>query len=136
MRKSGLLLQGTELEFESGPAEEVTDLAGVVPLVEPSRGSGVFEKDDRVLAARKNPKALGRAQMVELFVTLSALGGECVEDFETLRVDPGLSATLGYELPAPSNACSFLEWFSDKVAVTEPPLQGASYRGNRLDRRP
>ncbi len=125
MRKSKLLPRGVEIEFEGGLEEEVTAHAGVGLLVETGRRSGVMEKADRVLAAKKNPKGLGQAQMVESFVLLSALGGECVEDFEHLRADLGLEAMVGYSFPAPSTARSFLERFHDENALAERPAQGS-----------
>src|SRR5450756_502547 len=104
---------------------DVTAHAGVVLLVETGRRSGVMEKADRVLPSKKNPKGLGQAQMVESFVLLSALGGECVEDFQSLRADLGLSAMVGYELPAPSTARSFLDRFHDEDALSGRPSQGS-----------
>ncbi len=125
MRKSKLLPKGVEMEFEGGLGEEVTAHAGVVLLIETGRRSGVIGKADRVLAAKKNPKGLGQGQMVESFVILSALGGECVEDFQTLRRDLGLEAMVGYQLPAPSTARGFLDRFHDEVAMAERPAQGS-----------
>ena len=125
MRKSKLLPRGVEIRFEGGLEEEVTAHAGVVLLMEAGRRSGVMEKADRVLPAKKNPKGLGQAQMVESFVILSALGGECVDDFGTLRADLGLEAMVGYELPAPSTARSFLEHFHDEDSLAERPSQGS-----------
>ena len=62
---------------------------------------------------------------MESFVILSALGGECVEDFQTLRADLGLGAMVGYSFPAPSTARSFLERFHDEEAVAKRPGQGS-----------
>ena len=106
MRKSKLLPRGVEIGFEGGLEEEVSAHAGVVLLVETGRRSGVIGRADRVLPAKANPKGLGQGQMVESFIVLSALGGECPEDFGTLRADAGLEAMVGYELPAPSTAAS------------------------------
>ena len=125
VRKSKLLPRGVEMEFRGGLEEEVTAHAGVVLLVETGRRSGVIGKADRVLPAKKNPKGLGQAQMVESFVVLSALGGECVDDFQALRGDLGLEAMLGYALPAPSTARSFLDRFHDEGALAERPAQGS-----------
>ena len=101
MRKSKLPPRGVEMEFEGGLEEEVTAHTGLTLLVETGRRSGVMEKADRVLPPKKNPKGLGQAQMVESFVILSALGGECVEDFQTLRADLGLGANEG-NCPGPA----------------------------------
>ena len=125
MRKSKLLPGGVEIEFEGGLEEEVTAHAGVGLLVETGRRSGVMAKADRVLPSKKNSKGLGQAQMVESFVLLSALGGECVEDFEHLRVDLGLEVLVGYSFPAPSTARSFLERFHDAEALAARPAQGS-----------
>ncbi len=125
MRKSKLLPRGLEMEFEGGLEEEVTAHAGVGLLVEAGRRSGVMERVDRVLAPKKNPKGLGQAQMVESFGLLSALGGECVDDFEHLRADLGLAAMVGYSFPAPSTARSFLERFHDEDALSRRPAQGS-----------
>jgi len=124
--KAGKLLpRGVGMQFRGGLEEEVTAHAGVVLLIETGRRSGVIGTADRVLAAKKNPKGLGLAQMVESFVILSALGGECVEDFQALRSDLGLAAMLGYQLPAPSTARSFLDRFHDEKAMAERPAQGS-----------
>ena len=125
MRKSKLLPRGVEMEFRGGLEEEVTAHGGVVLLIETGRRSGVIGKADRVLPSKRNPKGLGQGQMVESFVILSALGGECVDDFQTLRADLGLEAMVGYALPAPSTARSFLDRFHDEVAMAERPAQGS-----------
>ncbi|HEX2923334.1 MAG TPA: IS1380 family transposase [Chloroflexota bacterium] len=125
MRKDKLLPRGLEMEFEGGLEEEVTAHAGVSLLVETGRRSGVMEKADQVLPGKKNPKGLGQGQMVESFVLLSALGGECLEDFEQLRADLGLEAMVGYPFPAPSTARSWLDRFHDETAMAQRPVQGS-----------
>lgn len=125
MGKSKLLPKGVEMEFRGGLEEEVTAHAGVVLLVETGRRSGVIGRADRVLPPKANPKGLGQGQMVESFVVLSALGGECPEDFGTLRADEGLEAMVGYPFPPPSTARSFLDRFHDERALAERPAQGS-----------
>jgi hypothetical protein len=125
MRKEKQLPRGLEMAFAGGLVEEVTAHAGVALLVETGRRSGVLEVADRVLAAKKNPKGLGQGQLVEAFVLLSALGGECPEDFETLRRDQGLEAMVGYAFPAPSTARGWLERYHDEEAVAGRPRQGS-----------
>jgi hypothetical protein len=61
--------------------------------------------------AKKSAKGLGHSQFVEPFVLLSALGGECLYDFELLRRDRGLPALVGYDLLAGSTARQWLERF-------------------------
>ena len=50
------------------------------------------------------PVDFDNALSVESFVLLSALGGDCVDDFDGLRRDLGLAALLGYTLPAAATA--------------------------------
>jgi hypothetical protein len=111
--------------FEAGLVEEVTAHAGVALLVETARRSGVIAAADRVLPTKKNPKGLTQGQMVESFVLLSALGGECPDDLQKLRQDQGLEVMVGYELPAPSTARAWLELCHDDEAVAERPKQGS-----------
>jgi hypothetical protein len=44
---------------------------------------------------KKTSKGLTSGQMVECFVLLSTLGGECLEDMERLRRDEALPLMLG-----------------------------------------
>ena len=125
MRKDKLSPRGLEIGFEGGLVEEVTAHGGIGLLVETGRRSGVMERADRVMPAKGNPKGLGQGQMVESFVLLSALGGECLEDFERLREDKGLEVLVGHEFPAPSTARSFLERCHDEEALAERPVQGS-----------
>ena len=131
--------QGGGDKVRGGLEEEVSAHAGVVLLMETGRRSGVMEKADRVLPAKKNPKGLGQGQMVESFIVLSALGGECLEDFGTLRADAGFEAMVGYELPAPSTAAGEAaprparSWSGSTTRTPSPsgPLKGTSYSGSR-----
>jgi hypothetical protein len=125
VKKSREAAKSLEIEFEAGLREEVTAHAGVALLVETARRSGVIAAADRVLPVKRNPKGLTQGQMIESFVLLSALGGECPDDLQTLRQDKGLEVLLGYPLPAPSTARSFLELFHDESAVAKRPLQGS-----------
>jgi hypothetical protein len=62
--------------------------------------------------------------MVESFVLLSALGGECIEDMERLRQDEGLEALLGYRPPAAETARQWLDKFhNDSLMEGEPRQQ-------------
>jgi hypothetical protein len=114
-----------EIAFEGGLQEEVTAHAGVALLVETGRRSGVMALAERVLPGKKNPKGLGQGHMVESMVVLSAVGGQCVDDLQGLREDRGLEAMVGYSLPAPSTARSWLEQYHDEQAVAQRPPQGS-----------
>ena len=125
VKKDRASARSLEIEFEAGLREEVTAHAGVALLVETGRRSGVIATTDRVLPAKRNPKGLAQGQMVESLVVLSALGGECLDDFQKLREDQGLEAMVGYELPAPSTVRGWLEQCHDDEAMAERPLQGS-----------
>jgi hypothetical protein len=124
-RKSLLAPDGVELEFAGGLSEQVTPHAGVALLVEVMRRSGTTAVAERCLPAKQNPKGLTRGQMVEAVVIHAALGGECMDDMGIFRKDAGLSAILGYQMPAPSTLRSWLEQFHDEAAVSARPLQGS-----------
>lgn len=125
MKKGMSSASSLEIEFEGGLRETVTSYAGSALLVEAARRSGAIARVDRVLPGKKNPKGLSQGQMVESLVLLSALGGECPEDLQTLRQDEGLATILGYQLPAPSTVRSWLDQFHDEVAMAERPEQGS-----------
>lgn len=113
-----------EMEFKGGLNEVTTPRAGVTLLVELGRISGVMESAERSLPAKQSPKGLGQGQFIESFVVLSALGGECVDDFDVLRPDEGLAAILGYQLPAASTARQWLDKFHDEEKLKGRPPQG------------
>ena len=81
-------------------------------------------QDCRQSSAKKSPKGLGQGQFVESFVVLSALGGDCADDFDTLRQDVGLEAMLGYQLPAASTGRQWLDLFHEGKLLEGRPLQG------------
>ena len=88
-----------------GGLEEVsTPHGGVAGLIELSRQSNVMAAAEKCLPTKQSPKGLGQGELVKSFVVLSALGGECVDDFTQLRRDEGLAAILGYSLPAAATA--------------------------------
>ena len=77
------------MAITGGLREEVTPWAGASVLVELYRRVGVQAAVERALPRKKSPKGLTQGQMVESFVLLSALGGDCIEDMERLRTDGG-----------------------------------------------
>src|SRR4030042_3615646 len=114
---SKFLPKRVEMEFEGGLSEAITAHAGVSLLIELGRISEVMATAERCWPAKKSPKGLGQGQFVESLVLLSALAGDCLDDFDTLRQDQGLEAMLGYQLPAASTARQWLRLFhEDEVA--------------------
>ena len=126
MARGKILPNALDIDFRGGLTDEVTPHAGVALLVGLGRKSGVMGAAEKHLPAKKNPKGLGQGQMVESFVLLSALGGECVDDFDSLRRDRGLAAILGYDLPAAPTGRQWLERsFHEESLVGKRPLQGS-----------
>lgn len=114
-----------DIDLLGGLKEKATPFAGVSLLVELGRVSGVMKAAEKYLPGKKSSKGLGQGQMVEALVLLSALGGECPEDFERLRQDEGLAAIVGYKLPAAPTARQWLERFHDEEALSQRPKQGS-----------
>jgi len=108
-----------------GLSEEATSWAGATLLVELYRKGGVEAAAERALPKKKSSKGLKQEQMVESFVLLSTLGGDCIEDMERLRQDKGLEAMLGYRPPAPETARQWLDKFHDEALMEKRPLQGS-----------
>jgi hypothetical protein len=80
---------------------------------------------DRHLPAKRSQRGLGQGAMVETFVLLSALGGDCLDDLDQLRRDMGLAALAGYDLPAASTARQWLDRFHDAELLEGRPAQGS-----------
>ena len=51
------------------------------------------------------------------------MGGECCDDFERLREDPGLSELIGHGVPSPAVARKFLNQFHEEAKI-EAAKQG------------
>ena len=126
MARRKILPNALDIDFLGGLTDEVTPHAGVALLVELGRISGVMGAAEKHLPAKRNPKGLGQGQMVESFVLLGALGGECVDDFDNPRRDRGLAAILGYDLPAAPTGRQWLERsFHEESVLAQRPQQGS-----------
>ena len=112
-------------EIVGGLREVSTPWAGASVLMELFRRSGLDDMANRVLPAKGSAKGLKQGQMVESFVLLSALGGDCIDDMERLREDEGLEALLGYRPPAPETARQWLDKFHDETSMMGQPQQGS-----------
>jgi hypothetical protein len=119
------LANALDIDLAGGLTDQVTPHAGSALLIEVLRRSGVIASAERHLPAKKSAKGLRQGELVEAFILLSALGGECLDDFDHLRRDRGLAALLGYDLPAASTARQWLDRFHDPAAVAGRPQQGS-----------
>jgi hypothetical protein len=113
------------IDYVGGLKDESTAFAGAGLLVELYRESGVSSMAERTLPQKESGKGLRQWQMVESFVLLSALGGECLDDMRRLREDGGLAALLGYRPPASETARQWLDRFHDQELMSERPAQGS-----------
>lgn len=119
------LLHDLPIAIRGGLEEVSTPHAGVAGLIELGRQSNVIPAAEKYLPTKQSPKGLSQGQMVEAFVLLSALGGECLDDFTHLRGDAGLAAMLGYTLPAAPTARQWLDRFHEEDLLAERPVQGS-----------
>lgn len=113
------------IPIRGGLEEVVTPHVGVAGLIELGRQSNVIAAAEKYLPAKQSPKGLGQGDMVEAFVVLSAIGGECIDDFTHLRRDAGLATMLGYTLPAAATARQWLDRFHEEALLVERPVQGS-----------
>jgi hypothetical protein len=119
------LPEALDIDVRGGLTEAVTPHAGSALLIELGRRSGVLAAAERSLPTKRSSEGLSQGQLVEAFVLLSALGGECLDDFAPLRRDRGLAALLGYDLPAAPTARQWLDRFPAPEAVAGRPRQGS-----------
>jgi hypothetical protein len=113
------------IQYAGGLQEKSTAFAGAGLLVELYRQSGVSDAAEQALPKKRSLKGLRQWEMVESFVLLSALGGECLDDMPRLREDEGLAIVLGYKPPAPETARQWLDRFHDEQLMSERPAQGS-----------
>jgi hypothetical protein len=119
-------------EYDWEPAEEVlTAYAGVPLFVRTIRSLAVPASVKQHLRIKQRERGLDEASLVESFLVLNALGGECLDDFERLREDVGLAEMVGHEMPTPKVARTFLYAFHDQerveAAQQELPVGQVSY---------
>jgi len=111
-------------EFDPKPAEEILTAWGGIPLVvQAFRSLGLPGSVKQHLAVKERQRGYDEATFVENFVGLNAVGGECLDDFERLRVDPGLGELLGHEVPSPEAARKFLYAFHEEEKIQQAKQQ-------------
>lgn len=123
MRKP--LANALDIDLRGGLTDQVTPHAGAALLIDCIRRSGVPAAAERHLPPKRSPKGLDQGRMTESFLLLSALGGECLDDFEHLRRDQGLAALTGYQLPAAATARQWLDRFHEPELLADRPTQGS-----------
>lgn len=110
------------LLFEIDPqplTETLTAWGGVALVVQAFRSLGLPASIEQHLHIKQRDRGYDEASMVESFVVLNALGGECLEDFTHLREDGGLKEMLGHEIPSPEAARQFIYHFHAEEKIEE-----------------
>jgi hypothetical protein len=107
-------------EVDPEPLPEILTAFGGIPLVvQAFRSLGLPQSVREQVRVKERQRGYDEATFVESFVVLNAAGGECADDFERLRQDPGLAEMIGHELPSPSAALQFLYAFHEEEKITE-----------------
>lgn len=110
------------LLFEIDPEplpETLTALGGVPLLVQTFRSLALPASVRQHVRVKERERGYDEATMVESFVVLNAVGGECFDDFQRLREDPGLSEMMGHGIPSPEAARKFLYQFHKEEKIEE-----------------
>ncbi|HUY13161.1 MAG TPA: IS1380 family transposase [Terriglobia bacterium] len=111
-------------EIDPEPAQERLTALGGLPLVAQTfRSLGLPGSVKRQVEIKERARGYDEATFVESFVLLNAAGGECVEDFERLREDPGLAELIGHGIPSAEAARQFLYQFHEEEKITEAQQQ-------------
>src|SRR5713226_6563374 len=122
MRKDKPSPTESPLLFEIDPEplpETLTAMGGVPLIVQAFRSLGLPASVNQQVQIKQRQRGYDEATFVESFVILNAVGGECLEDFERLREDPGLSELIGHGVPSPEAARKFLYEFHDEEKIEE-----------------
>jgi hypothetical protein len=108
------------IEIDPEPISETLTAMGGVPLVvQAFRSLGLPASVRQHVRVKQRERGYDEATMVESFVILNAVGGECFEDFQRLREDPGLSEMIGHGIPSPEAARKFLYQFHEQDKIEE-----------------
>ena len=76
-------------------------MGGVPLLVQTFRSLALPASVRQHVRVKERERGYDEATMVESFVVLNAVGGECFDDFQRLREDPGLRERMGHGIPGP-----------------------------------
>jgi hypothetical protein len=136
MTKKLKRLSPTELplqyEIDPEPCEEsITARGGMSLVVEAFRGFGLPGSIKRHVHTKQRQRGYDEGTLVESFLILNAAGGDCIDDFDSLREDDGLAELIGHELPSSTAARNFLYQFHDEGAIEqaqkELPMNQVAY---------
>ena len=107
-------------ELDPEPLQETLTALGGIPLVvQAFRSLGLPRSIQEHVRVKQRERGYDEATFVESFVILNAAGGECVEDFERLRQDPGLAEMIGHECLRRARRWSFCMAFHQEEKIAE-----------------
>ena len=111
-------------ELDPEPLQETLTALGGIPLVvQAFRSLRLPQSIQEHVHVKQRQRGYDDATFIESFVILNAAGGECVEDFERLRQDPGLAEMIGHGLPSPRAALEFLQAFHQEEKIEQAQQQ-------------
>jgi hypothetical protein len=107
-------------EIDAEPLEEcVTALGGLPLFLRAVRSLDVPGSVKRHLRLKQRERGLDEAAYVESFLTLNAVGGDCLEDFDQLREAEDVTQMAGYQMPSAEGARKFLYRFHEERLIEE-----------------
>src|SRR5712671_7241485 len=107
-------------ELDPEPLEECVTAMGGMPLfVRAIRSLDVPGSVQRHLQVKQRQRGFDEATYIESFLVLNAAGGDCLDDFDRLREDPGLPEILGHAVPSGEAARKFLYQFHDEEKIEQ-----------------
>jgi len=111
-------------EIDPTPApERLTSWGGVPLLVRAFRSLDLPRSVARNVRVKQRQRGYDEASVIESFVILNAVGGECLEDFDRLREDAGLAEMMGHAIPSPEVARKFLYQFHADELIEQAQQQ-------------
>jgi len=113
-----------EFRFEIDPEpleESVTALGGLPLFLWAVRRLDVPGSVKRHLRLKQRERGLEEAAYVESFLTLNAVGGVCLEDFNQLREAADVTQMAGYPMPSAEAPRKFLYRFHEEELVAARP---------------
>lgn len=120
MRPRTPLQEKTPFAIGSAPmAGLLTARAGLSAVSRVLRSLGLPGLCDAHVRVKQRARGFSAGQQVESLVLLHAAGGDCMDDMESLRSDPGVAKMLGYETPSARCVGDFLEQFHDAGKIVE-----------------
>jgi len=116
----------TDFLFDIHPEpaqEKLTALAGVPLFVRAFRSLGGPQSVQQHLHLKQRERGFNEAALVESLLILNAVGGDCLEDLDRLRQDPGWAELIGHEVPSAVVGRKFLYRFHEEERIEQARQQ-------------